>query len=194
MNVPEYIEDDRKTKEQLIHELGILRKKIADSDRLLNDSLAIYKEAPIGLCVFDLDLRFLHINNWLAAMNGVSIEEHLGRSIREVLPTAAAGIESQLHQVIDTGKPIVGGTIQAETRARPGIRSTFQHNYYPLESDDSTVVGVTCVVEDVTERKQAEDYARKTRGELESRVKERTSEIVAINAKLLDEINERKRA
>jgi len=194
MNVRAKTEDNRKTKEQLIHELQILRKKIADSDRLLNDSLVIYKHAPIGLCVFDLDLRFMHINNWLAAMNGVPIEEHLGRTVLEVLPDVAAVIEPQLRQVIDTGKPILGGTVRAETRAWPGIKRMFQHNYYPLKSDDSAVVGVSCVVEDVTERKQAEDDALKARGELELRVDERTSEIIAINAKLLEEIAERKRA
>ncbi len=187
-------EDNLKTKEQLIHELQVLRKKVDDSDRRLNDSLIIYKEAPIGLCVFDLDLRFLHINDWLAAMNGLPIEEHLGRSVREVLPNVAVVIEPQLRQVIDTGKPICGGTVQAETRARPRVKRTFQHNYYPLRSDNSAIVGVSCVVEDVTERTQAEEDALKTRGELELRVEERTSEINAINAKLLEEIAERKRA
>ena len=194
MTVREKSEDIRKTKEQLIYELQSLRKKIADSDRLLNDRLIIYKEAPIGLCVFDVNLRFMHINNWLAAMNGVPVEEHLGRTVLEVLPNVALGIEPQLRHVIDTGKPILGGTVEAETPAQPGIRKIFQHNYYPLKSDDSTVVGVSCVVEDVTERKQADDEARKARDELELRVEERTRDINAVNAQLLAEITERKRA
>ena len=155
MTVRAKTEDNRKTKEQLIHELRALRKKIADSDRLLNDRLVIYKEAPIGLCVFDVKLRFMHINNWLAEINGMPVEEHLGRTVLEALPNIAVRIEPQLRHVIDTGKPILGGTVEGETPARPGIRRTFQHNYYPLKSDDSTVVGVSCVVEDVTERKQA---------------------------------------
>jgi len=186
--------DNGKTKEQLIFELRALRKMIDDSDRLLNERLAIYKDAPIGLCVFDLNLRFMHINNWLASMNGVPIEEHLGQTVHEVLPNVAAGIESQLRHVIDTGNPIVGGTVEAKTAARPGINRTFQHNYYPVWSDDARVVGVSCVVEDVTERKQANNDVRKARDELELRVEERTSELSVINAQLLQEINERKRA
>ncbi len=187
-------QDNRKTKAQLIHELQFLRKKIADSDRLLDDRLVIYNEAPTGLCVFDVNLRFMHINNWLAVMNGVPVEAHLGRTVREVIPNAAVGIEPQLRHVIDTGKPILGGTVAAETPARPRIRRTFQHNYYPLKSDDSIVVGVSCVVEDITERKQADDDARKARDELELRVEERTRELSAVNAQLLEEITERKRA
>ncbi len=53
----------------------------------------VYKEAPIGLCCLDTNLRYVHINHWLAAINGLSVEEHLGRTVREVLPNVAAGIE-----------------------------------------------------------------------------------------------------
>ena len=30
------------------------------------DAQDIYKEAPIGLCSFDTNLRYLQINDWLA--------------------------------------------------------------------------------------------------------------------------------
>ncbi len=186
--------ENRKTKEQLIHELQSLRKKIADSEWLLNDSQVIYEDAPIGLCVFDVNLRFMHINKWLAAMNGVPIEEHLGRSILEVLPHDGVGIEIQLRQVIDTGQPIHRGIVKAETATSPGVRRTFQHNFYPIKSDDSKVVGVSCVVEDVTDREKAVGDARKAWDELEMRVEERTSELKSVNARLLEEITERKRA
>ncbi len=155
-------EDKRKTKERLIHELQSLRQKIADSDRLLDEVTSIYKEAPIGLCVIDLNLRYMYINHRLAAINGVPVEEHLGRTVREVLPDVAEGIEPQLRRVIETGEPIFGGTVEAETAARPGIRRTFQHNYYPIKSGDATVVGVSCVVDDVTELKRAEAVLRES--------------------------------
>ena len=58
--------------------------------------LRAYREAPIGLCYFDTDLRYVHINDWLAAINGLTVEEHLGRTVGEVLPGVAAGVESQL--------------------------------------------------------------------------------------------------
>ena len=69
MNVPANTEDNLKTKEQLIHELNVLRKKVDDSDRLLNDTLDIYKEAPVGLCVFDLDFRFSRDDNTRSLCN-----------------------------------------------------------------------------------------------------------------------------
>ncbi len=183
----------RRTKARRIHELQSLRQKVADSDRLLDDFINMYKMAPIGLCVIDLDLRYLHINEWLAAINGVPIEEHLGRTIREVLPDVAESVEPQFRHVIETGEPILGGTVEAETPARPGSSRTFQHNYYPLMSGDATVVGVSCVVEDVTERKQAEKALQKARDELESRVEERTKDLREANRRLEREIDERMR-
>jgi len=37
----------------------------------------IYKDIPVGLCFLDCDLRYLLINDWLAALNGISAEDHL---------------------------------------------------------------------------------------------------------------------
>ena len=42
----------------------------------------LYKEAPIGLCYLDADLRYIHINDWLAAINGLPAEQHLGKTSR----------------------------------------------------------------------------------------------------------------
>ncbi len=153
--------DDRKTKERLIHEPQSMRQKFADSDRLLDEIINIYKEAPIGLCYFDIDLRFLYVNDWLAAINGMPVEEHLGRTISEVLPEVAASVELQLRHVIETGEPIVGGTVDAETPAHPEVPRTFEHNYYPIKSGDDTVVGVSCVVQEITDRKRNEEALAK---------------------------------
>ena len=79
-----------------------------------------YDEAPIGLCYFDLDLRYVHVNQWLADLNGIPISEHLGRTVADVLPEVAKGVEAQLRQVIETGVAIEGGTVEAQTPAEPG--------------------------------------------------------------------------
>ena len=91
-----------------------------------------YTEAPIGLCYVDTNLRFVHINDWLAKINGMPVKEHLGRSISEVLPDVALGVEPQLRHVIETGEPIVGGAVDAETAADPGIKSDLPPFYVPV--------------------------------------------------------------
>ena len=113
---------------------------------------SLYDEGPIGLCYFDLDLSYVDINERLAAVNGLAVKEHLGRTIGDVVPDVARGVEEKLRQVITTGEPIEAGIVEARTSAHPGIMGTFQHNFYPVRSPDGTVVGVSCAVQDVTKR------------------------------------------
>ena len=39
---------------------------------------ALYHEAPVGLCFVDTELRFLRINERLAAITGKPVQEHVG--------------------------------------------------------------------------------------------------------------------
>ncbi len=141
---------------------------------LIQETRRLYKDMPVGLCILDTDLRFIHINDWLAEINGIPAEEHLGRTLGELVPDVAAGVEAQFRQVIDTGEPIIGGTVEAETSAQPGIKRHFQHSYFPIRSDDGAVIGISCIVEDVTVRNEALAALRQAKDELEQRVRERT--------------------
>src|SRR5581483_10416190 len=53
---------------------------------------SIYESAPVGLCVLDRDLRYVRINERLAQMNGISVAEHLGHSVQEVVPEVAPAL------------------------------------------------------------------------------------------------------
>jgi len=90
------------------------------------------------------------------------VEAHLGKTIDEVLQDVAVGIEPQLRHVLQTGEPIIEGTVEAETPAHPGESRHYMHNYYPDTSKDGTVMGVSCVVRDITEMRQAEETLRES--------------------------------
>ena len=110
-----------------------------------------------------------------------------------MLPDVAAAVEAQLREVIETGQPILEGVVRAETSAHPGEKRWYQHNYYPIESDDGTVVGVSCSVQDITKRKLAEDALQRANDELSRRVHERTKELREANDSLTREIELRDR-
>ena len=137
---------------------------------LIQEMQRIYRDLPVGLCYLDTDLRFIQINCWLAEINGLPVDDHMGRRISEVLPDVAAGVESQLRQVLDTAEPIIGGMVDAETPAHPGLIRSFRHNYVAVKSDAGTVVGVSCVVEDITERRRAEEALRESEAMLRQAV------------------------
>jgi len=153
---------------------GQVREKAADQEW---ETLArVYRDAPVGLCYFDTDLRYRQVNEWLAAINGVSVEEHLGQTLGEVLPKAAAGIELQLRQVIETGEPILHGMVEMETPANPGEKKQFEHCYHPVRCKDGAIIGVSCVVLDVTEREHF-----------------RSVKLAAGNLRLIDRLTNRER-
>ncbi len=126
------------------------------SELSTEEVLVLISDAPIGLCYFDRDLRYLYINKWLADMNGLSPELHLGKTIREIVKEVAVGVIPQLRQVMETGKPIIDGEVKAVTQASHGEPRWFRHSYHPSLNADDEIVGVRCVVQDVTELRQAE--------------------------------------
>ncbi|MCH7752344.1 MAG: GGDEF domain-containing protein [Planctomycetes bacterium] len=132
-----------------------------------NEMERLYAIAPVGLCYFDTDLRFLHINEWLARINSLSVKAHLGKTIDEVLKDVAASVVPQLHHVLETGKPLVEGEVKAESPAHPGAPRHYMYNFYPDKRKDGTVVGVSCVVQDITAKKEAELELAKRNKQLE---------------------------
>ena len=148
------------------------------------DAQHLYSVAPVGLCYFDTDLRFLYINEWLASINGLPVEAHLGKPIDEVLEDVAAGVVPQLRHVLETGEPIINGEVEAETPAHPGESRHYTHNYYPDKDKDGTIVGMSCVVQDTTERDRAEEALREAQEHLEAHVQDRAQELRAVNGTL----------
>jgi|ETNmetMinimDraft_30_1059905.scaffolds.fasta_scaffold68112_1 PAS domain S-box-containing protein len=152
--------DNSKTKEQLIEEVASLRSQVdqlaagqtREIEQMAAEMRRRFKDTPVGLCYFDAELRYLQINEFLAAVNGLPAEDHIGKSVSEVLPEiAAAGVEKELRGVLESGDPVIGGTVTAETPAHPGEEHTYVHDYYAIRSEDSEIMGVSCCVLDVTD-------------------------------------------
>ena len=137
-----------------ITSLAKMRSRLGESEAESYDLDDVFKDTPIGLCYFDKKLRFLRVNKWLARINGLPVEEHLGRKIADVLPDVALGVESQLRTVLQTGEPILNGLAEVTTPAHPTTTRTYMHNYFPQRSTNGALVGILCVVQDVTEIKR----------------------------------------
>ena len=123
---------------------------------------AIYATALVGLCFIDTELRFVRVNEYLAKMNGVSIEQHLGRTLREILPEMADALEPLYRQVIETGEPIINLELRGTNLAQPGVKRDWLVSYYPLKRADHCVLGVNVVAQEITERKRAEATLRQS--------------------------------
>lgn len=133
---------------ELLREYGEVRQA-------LSELAAIYNDAPVGLAVIGADFRFQRINHRLAELNGVPAEDHIGRTIREVLPKLADIGESLVRKVIETGESILNLEIEGETAAQPGVRRSFLEHWSPIRGEDGSVIAVNIVAEETTAQKRA---------------------------------------
>ncbi len=137
-----------------------LRESEARYRREAAELEAIYRSAPVGLAVLDAELRYLRVNDCLAAMNGLPAAEHLGRRVAEVVPALAGQVVPGLRRLIATGEPVDNVEISGETAAQPGVRRDWVEHWHPLTDDAGRVVAVNVVTVEVTERKRMEEARR----------------------------------
>ncbi len=159
-----------------------LRGSEERSRQQLAELEAIYATAPVGLAVIGADCRFLRLNERLAAINGVPVAAHLGRTVREVLPEFGDCFEAIMQRVTATGEPVLNFEAEGETAAQPGVKRAWVEQWLPQKDAASRVTSINFVVEEVTERKAAEAALRRLNETLEQRVTERTAELEAISA------------
>jgi PAS domain S-box-containing protein len=110
--------------------------------------------APVGLAFVDADLRFVRINAALAAINGRPREEHLGRTLPEVLPELADTLVPIYREVLATGRPIIERELTAQHPETGAIRHILA-SWFPVNAGGA-IAGVGVVVVDITGRKNAE--------------------------------------
>ncbi|MEG4107874.1 PAS domain S-box protein [Microcoleus sp. S13_C5] len=137
---------------------------------------AFFAGANAGMLIFDRQLRYVQINEVLAQTNGVCVADHIGRSVREVLPELAPTVEPMLQGILDTGKPILDYELAGETPKEPGILRYWQASYYPLLDENGLVFGIGGIVIEITDRKRAEQKQARLTAILEA-----TSDLVGVS-------------
>ncbi|MFB7336172.1 SpoIIE family protein phosphatase [Streptomyces adustus] len=138
-----------------------LERDVALSTRLISQS-------PVGVAIFDPDLRYVSVNPALERMHGVPAAKHLGRHYREIMSSPAfEKTEAALKQVLHTGTPLVEeATVVGRTPADPGHDHAWTISMYRLEDSVGHVLGVAELVVDVTERHRSAKEAGETRRRL----------------------------
>ncbi|WP_371494317.1 SpoIIE family protein phosphatase [Kitasatospora sp. NBC_00374] len=139
--------------------------------RRLQSDLAVldgfFTQSPVGMAVYDDELRFVRLNEALARINGIPIGEHLGRTITEVLPGLnGEEIEAVMRDVLAGGDAVVDTRSHGRTPGDPGHDHAWSASYFRLQQPDGQVLGVSSTIVDVTQRHQAEQLAAKAQDRL----------------------------
>ncbi|MEU2267921.1 SpoIIE family protein phosphatase [Streptomyces olindensis] len=128
---------------------------VRNVERDLALSHSLVNQTPLGIAVFDNDLRWVGVNPALERMNGVPEEAVLGRRVGEVLPDLdVAAIEARMRHVLETGRPLLDQQTIGRTAADAQDRA-YSESYHRIEDTDGRVLGLAMAVLDVTERQQA---------------------------------------
>ncbi len=148
----------------------------------------VIQALPIPALLVDESFHIVFANQ---AWKRVSPEYEVtqGLLLSKLFPEAsiAGKIQSLLEDVFSTRKPVIArGTLEVGD-SRIWARMTFRSIRVMEERF------ILLLVEDLTANKQIVEQNRKHREELEKRVEERTSELMAANAQLKEEVTERKR-
>src|SRR5215472_17514629 len=83
----------------------------------------IYDTAPVGLAFLSLDCRYVQINQRLTEICGISVADHIGRSVRETVPAVADQVEAIVQAILRTGEPVTG----IEVRGQRTDKSNADH-------------------------------------------------------------------
>ncbi len=109
---------------------------------------AAFQQFPTGLLLFDTDLRYLLVNDQMAAMANTPVETMLGRSVHEMFPDYS-DLTVRVEEVLATGEPLLGHDVTGRV---PGedVEHVWTLSAYRLVGPDGAVLGVALSSVEVT--------------------------------------------
>lgn len=134
---------------------AILDKSLGESAQIL---APFFETSKVGFGICDQQLRYLAVNGPLAATNHLPLEEHLGRTVRDVLGDVASSIEAAFDRALVTQKPVL-----KEISGQPPTRAETVHwiaSYFPVKDTAGKVRHLAAIVLEVTDQKRLEESIR----------------------------------
>jgi PAS domain S-box-containing protein len=123
---------------------------------LLPELRLIYDTAPIGLAFLTPDCRYLQINQRLTEICGISVADHIGRSVRETVPQVADQVEKIVQLILSTGEPITGIEVNGQRPDGANAERFWLTSWHPVKRPDGAILGINVVAEEISDRKRAE--------------------------------------
>ncbi|MFI5257591.1 MAG: ATP-binding protein [Gemmatimonadales bacterium] len=136
---------------EALEETTTARRDTTVAEWLLDEVLV---QAPVGIAVFDREMRYVRLNQAVADIHGISMKDHLGKRPGEVMPELGPLAEPLLEQVLRTGERVLDQSISATlhgTTKRHWLASCF-----PIRSPGGEVTGVGSILVDNTAQHELE--------------------------------------
>ena len=122
----------------------------------------VYATSPVGFALQDEDLRFVRVNNTLAAINNWPAEKHIGKRLTDIIPSEVGEqANAILRHVIESGEPNLNCEFEGKLPTKPEEYRYWNANYFPVEVSDGRR-WVASVVTEITNLKKAQDELQRS--------------------------------
>lgn len=148
------VTDLKRTEQELL-----AAKRQSDEALALLDTLQ--SAAPIGFAFVDLSFRYVRVNDALAAINGLSAADHIGKTVEEVVPGLWPQIGPIFAALLERSAAVVNAELSGETRAKPDEIRHWLCSYYPVRVREG-VIGIGIASIEVTEQRRIEAQLRQS--------------------------------
>ncbi|WP_375690899.1 CheR family methyltransferase [Pseudooceanicola sp. LIPI14-2-Ac024] len=155
----------------------------AEAQSRMEELEQFYRVSPAAMGVVDSDFRYLRANPQLAEINGVSPEDHIGHTMQEIVPEVAEAKIEAARRVFDTGQPVIGQIMRGTDASDPDTQRYWRMDFYPLSVPNTTGGDTRAVgfnVTDITEIMNLQADLRRIMRELQHRVKNMLSNVIAL--------------
>lgn len=116
---------------------------------------ALLASAPVGVALFDADLRFDRVNDPFLALLGTDADRVVGKHLDDV-PGVPARLAKWLRRAFEQGEAAPEREIVVPETGPPGTRRHFLVRCFPVVGPLAGVVGAGVVTLDVTTRRHSE--------------------------------------
>ncbi len=171
--------------------LAVVRKRaeaaLVESEKMHR---AFFSQTEVGMTCSDLKGRIISANNKLCEIVGYTESELLGKGINELSHiNYQAKTRRLFSELVRNGKPY---HIEKQYIRKAGSLVWVNVTASAIRDARGKTQAVVAVVRDISERKEAQLKLEEAKRYLESRVQERTRELVSANEQLQSEIQRRK--
>lgn len=159
-------------------------KKVAE-DGLVKERMlmaAIVESSQDAIIGATLEGVVINWNRAAVHMFGYAAEEMIGRTLHDILPVDHRDEEAKILATIGRGESI--RHFETVRLAKNGQRIAVSISVSPIRDPQGAIIGVSKIIRDISEQKQAEARINELNNSLERQVAERTAELRGANEEL----------
>jgi PAS domain S-box-containing protein len=127
---------------------------------------SLFETTRAGLAVLDGSMRYLHVNDTLAQFSNRAAEEFIGKTVREVAPSAAEWVEPVMRRIFETGEPVLNLEVAGTVPDEQGRMRQWLISFVPAQGSGGAPSAVSVLVLDITDVRDLERSLSETEARL----------------------------